>query len=413
MMKSSRKKYKKVPNDMLGWTTTTSKHTRSKHGKVHSRRKSSKVKRQTRAAESRRLNSIQWFTDRDNNRITDSLIYEPVTTPWSSDWKDFEAPQSVINDMNKQLDERMGTRNGKDSKKSCEWKVRSKLRKEPYSLRQMREKLQKGLMGEIFLWTHLKQYQYKEEDVGTPRNDGPSTCGDLFAFDGTVSEVKTTEGEYIKGDYRRLKDLSHKEKQKIYVKNSPSYMVNVADKNGNVTRGHINKAHVGSSYENEFLVGVRHRIHNGNHQHKVSFIIRMIDFNHLVISEDGNHHRLWHDIAQPWDDKRKKYKDMCKSKRRIIEELIYENWERFHLNFYRPIDNRGNPNIKKEEVTMEEISPKGVSEVFDVPKKPNKAKLGKYDIDTSDLHITFGEDEMVNPLEGEDRLWGDMSSDED
>lgn len=309
--------------------------------------------------------SITFFKDREGNPISRSLVFEQTDNVWFQNWKTYN-PRNDLNEMmHRQIERRIHEQG--------EAEFRRKVRDEPLSDENIKKRLVKGLTGEIFVYEELTKLQFNKFDIGIPRDDGASWFADIPTFSGDFIECKTTQGDYIPGQYRRLlKEKDHKKKQREYYHNSPSYCLNIADKYGDKTnKSHACKAARGVSLPNEFFCGIRNRLYKGKRQMKISFIIRMIDLERKF-KVDGNLVRVFDMIVKPWDDDRSEYIGFVKGKARLIEDLLIETFTKYKIPFYKPIDNTFNPNGFVEE---KDESPKTV---MDVPYV--KTSYGQFDL---------------------------------
>lgn len=301
---------------------------------------------------------ITAFKDRDGRSIENSLVFNTCDLPWSSQWTTFNAGKSVMEAVNSQVNRRF---------QEGEADYRATERAEIDSEAILRKKLVKGISGEFAFYEYGKGMQFQRSDIMQPRDDGPSWFGDIIFFDGTYAEIKTTEGEFIPGQYNRLKDLPHAQKKREYSKNSPSFVFNVADQFGNKSREHTCKVARKASFTNEFFIGQRHRVvktHEGKriHQYKISFIVRMVDLERRV-EVDGELCDIWDLVTVPWDDEREDMKGFCRGKARLIEELLIETFIKYGIPFYQMTDLRYISNAAK---CPEIKSPTGVQQIEQV-----------------------------------------------
>lgn len=311
---------------------------------------------------------ITFFKDRDGNSISKSLVFETSKTVWSQDWKTYKPRCDLNKMMYAQVERRIH--------KEGEADFRRKVRDEPLSDANIKKRLIKGLTGECFVYEELTKLQFDKFDIGIPRDDGASWFADIPTFGGDFIECKTTQGEYIRGQYRKLlNEQDNKKKQREYYRNSPSYCLNIADKYGNKSsKGHACKAARGVSLPNEFFCGIRNRKVKGKRQMKISFIIRMIDLERKF-KVDGKLVRVFDMVVKPWDDNRSEYSGFVKGKARLIEDLLIETFTKYKIPFYKPIDNRFNANGFVETTDK---SPKSIIDV-------GKTSYGQFDLlDDSD-----------------------------
>jgi len=301
---------------------------------------------------------ITAFKDREGKTIQKSLVFETCDSPWSSDWKSYNAGKAAMEAVNSQVNRRF---------QQGEARYRAEERAEPQSEAILRKKLIKGISGEFAFYDFAKQRQFKPTDVMQPRDDGPSWYGDIIFFDGSYGEIKTTEGEFIPGQYRRLVNLPIAEKKRQYSRNSPSFVFNVADQFGNTTRQHTCKVARKASFTNEFLVGQRHRVVKSatgrrTHQYKISFIVRMVDLQRRV-EKDGEMVDVWDLVTVPWDDESSNMKGFCKGKARLIEDLLIEIFTEYRIPFYKFADNRFVSNTIKPKIRTKITSPVSVQNI--------------------------------------------------
>lgn len=294
-----------------------------------------RIKRETKKED---YKTITAFKDRQGNVIEKSLAFEPCKLPWSTEWASFKVSKAQRNALNSQVNRRI---------EEGEADYRAVERAEPQSVGIIRKKLMKGISGEFAFYNTAEKLQFDKTDVLQPRDDGPSWFGDIIFFDGSYCELKTTEGEFIPGQYESLLGLPIQKKIRQYAKNSPGYAFNVADKYGNVTREHSCKTVRKASFTNEFFVGMRHKVERkGNrnvHSYKISVIARMVDLERRV-EHEGQMVDLWDLITKPWDDERENMVGFCNGKARLIEELMIKYFIKYDIPFYKIADNRYNSN---------------------------------------------------------------------
>ena len=313
---------------------------------------------------------ITFFHDRNGDAISESLVFAKTKTVWSQPWIKY-TPRDDINEMIHEQIERRVNREG-------EADFRRNVRAEPLSNANIKKRLVKGLTGECFVYEELSKLQYHETDIGKPRDDGASWFADIFTFSGDFIECKTTQGDYIPGQYRRLlKETNDRKKQREYYRNSPSYCLNIADKYGNKkSKSHACKAARGESHPNEFFCGIRNRMKKGKRQMKISFIIRMIDLERKF-EVDGKLKRVFDMVVVPWDDNRSKYKGFVKGKGRLIEDLLIETFTKYNIPFYKPMDNRFKSNGL---IVSDEVSPKTIMVEFENVDEVQTLKTGQFDL---------------------------------
>ena len=311
---------------------------------------------------------ITFFKDRQGKAIAKSLVFEQVSKVWSNNWTQYKPRDDIKSLIETQINRRVYLEG--------EGNFRRNVRGETFSNKNIEKRLRKGLYGEGYTYETLSKLQFHPEDIGIPRDDGASWFADIPTFSGDFIECKTTEGNYIPGQYRRLlKEKDDKKKQREYFRNSPSYCLNVADKHGNKVKGHACKAARGESFPNEFFMGLRHRVRNGKHQYKISFIIRMIDLERKF-EVDGKLTRVFDMVVVPWDDNRDHFKEFVNGKARLVEELLIETFTKYDIPFYRPIDNQ----LKSNGFVFDEKeSPSSVLQIEKVTTSVKKISTGAFD----------------------------------